>query len=252
MSCATIEPDLVDLARGVAIDADRGAEMNRHLRDCRRCAARLENERAMSAALRRLAQDTETPSPDLRAERALVEAFDAAWAGPRVPVRSRPSRTMTAAALVTLAATLVWTIANRPAHVPTPAAGTLPAAAVGVETLAPHVPPAPVVVGTDARVRPGRRTGDGRPPGAAAAMPGRPRPQRHGRVTALRAEREFVTWPGAADLPTFESGHLMRMDLPASIVRSLGLVPLASRAGVVHADLLVGQDGFPRAVRLVP
>jgi len=63
---------------------------------------------------------------------------------------------------------------------------------------------------------------------------------------------EFVVWPGAAELPRFESGHLMRMQLPVSALPSLGLVPPSSQAAVVEADVLVGQDGFPRAVRLSP
>ena len=63
---------------------------------------------------------------------------------------------------------------------------------------------------------------------------------------------EFVLWPGAAELPTFESGHLMRMEVPVSALPSLGLVPPATRAAVVQADVLVGQDGLPRAVRLSP
>jgi hypothetical protein len=63
---------------------------------------------------------------------------------------------------------------------------------------------------------------------------------------------EFVLWPGAAELPTFESGHLMRMEVPVSALSSLGLVPPATHAAVVQADVLVGQDGLPRAVRLSP
>ena len=66
------------------------------------------------------------------------------------------------------------------------------------------------------------------------------------------ATTEFVIWPGAAELPRFESGHLMRMELPVSALPSLGLVAPPSRAVVVQADVLVGQDGFPRAVRLSP
>ena len=66
------------------------------------------------------------------------------------------------------------------------------------------------------------------------------------------ATTEFVIWPGAAELPRFESGHLLRMELPVSALPSLGLVPPSSRAAVVQADVLVGQDGFPRAVRLSP
>jgi hypothetical protein len=63
---------------------------------------------------------------------------------------------------------------------------------------------------------------------------------------------EFVLWPGAAELPTFESGHLMRMEVPVSALPSLGLVTPATHAAVVQADVLVGQDGLPRAVRLSP
>ena len=71
-------------------------------------------------------------------------------------------------------------------------------------------------------------------------------------VVAPLATTEFVLWPGAAELPTFESGHLMRMEVPVSALRSLGLVPPATHAAVVQADVLVGQDGLPRAVRLSP
>ena len=78
----------------------------------------------------------------------------------------------------------------------------------------------------------------GRPPASPAVSP----------LTTT----EFVLWPGAAELPTFESGHLMRMEVPVSALRSLGLSPPASPVGVVQADVLVGQDGLPRAVRLSP
>lgn len=63
---------------------------------------------------------------------------------------------------------------------------------------------------------------------------------------------DFVPWPGASALPRFESGQLVRIDLPASMLPSLGLFPPASDAGVVRADVLIGQDGLARAVRLLP
>ena len=189
MTCRTVVPYLVDLARGVAIDPDRHADVDRHLRECSRCAARLEDERAMSRALQRLAQSTEEPAPDPASERAALAAFDAAWAQPRSHVRAGRWLPLAAAAVLALAATLTWTIAQR-------------------SKLA--TPPAP-----------------------------------------LRAT-EFVPWPGASSLPTFESGQLMRMELPASMALSLGLMPPASQSGVVTADVLVGQDGFARAVRLAP
>ena len=61
----------------------------------------------------------------------------------------------------------------------------------------------------------------------------------------------FVPWPGANAWPPFESGSLMRVELPVSALPSLGLWPPQSAASVVEADIVVGQDGYARAVRLV-
>jgi Putative zinc-finger len=195
MTCRTVAPYLVDLARGGVLDADRRAEVDRHLRGCDACTARLEDERALSAALGRLSQEIEVQALDPESERALLAAFDAAWAQPHPRARARVWRPLAAAAVLALAALLTWTIGHRRAESPAPIAS------------------APV---------------------------------------AVLPATEFVPWPGASSLPRFESGQLMRMDLPASVVLSLGLVPPASQTGVVRADVLVGQDGYARAVRLAP
>jgi hypothetical protein len=62
---------------------------------------------------------------------------------------------------------------------------------------------------------------------------------------------EFVVVPGATSLPPLESGSLVRVDLPVSVLPSLGVTPPAGGATTVKADLVVGQDGLTRAVRLV-
>jgi len=61
----------------------------------------------------------------------------------------------------------------------------------------------------------------------------------------------FVSWPGASAWPPFESGSLIRVDLPVSMLPTLGLSAPASATGLVPADIVVGQDGLARAVRLV-
>jgi hypothetical protein len=53
-------------------------------------------------------------------------------------------------------------------------------------------------------------------------------------LSAAPAPNPFQLWPGAELLPRFESGQLVRMDL-----------------GTVIADVLVAQDGLPRAYRVV-
>lgn len=62
---------------------------------------------------------------------------------------------------------------------------------------------------------------------------------------------EFFMVPGAAALPPMESGSLVRMDMPVSMLPSLGVTPPGGHATVVKADLIFGQDGLPRAVRLL-
>ena len=237
MTCRTAAPYLVDLARGVVASADRQADLDRHLRECRRCAARLEGERATSAALRRLALDVEEPPPDPESERAILAAFDAAWAQPRVHAPSRRWRPLAAAAILALAATLAWVIPGRRA----PASNGTPAPGASVPR-AGEVAARPPAVAT--------------PPPATANAKTVARPPRNNRpIVAAQASHgasEFVRWPGASALPAFESGQLVRVDLPVSVVLSLGLVPTGSQIGVVRADVLVGQDGFARAVRLAP
>jgi hypothetical protein len=87
------------------------------------------------------------------------------------------------------------------------------------------------------------------PESARISLPDLPDP----RERPARSVPSFVMWPGAHDLPRFESGQLMRVEMPASVVLSLGLRPSRPlrNDGTVQTDVLVGQDGFARAVRLV-
>jgi anti-sigma factor RsiW len=54
----------------------------------------------------------------------------------------------------------------------------------------------------------------------------------------MGTETAFVVLPGADALPRLESGRVIRVEIP-------------SAEGVITADVLVGQDGLARAVRLV-
>jgi hypothetical protein len=62
----------------------------------------------------------------------------------------------------------------------------------------------------------------------------------------------FVALPGAAGLPDFESGEIVRMEIPVTSLPTYGIEILPDAQGSpVEADLLVGQDGQARAIRLV-
>jgi hypothetical protein len=70
------------------------------------------------------------------------------------------------------------------------------------------------------------------------------RPQPHEVVT------EF--FPLIEDPPPFERGELLRVSLPASAMRSVGLPVSEDRlTDMVQADVLVGQEGLARAIRFV-
>jgi hypothetical protein len=66
--------------------------------------------------------------------------------------------------------------------------------------------------------------------------------------------REVVTqfFPLMEDPPPFERGELLRVSLPASAMRSVGLPVNEERlTETVQADVLVGQEGLARAIRFV-
>jgi hypothetical protein len=62
----------------------------------------------------------------------------------------------------------------------------------------------------------------------------------------------FVPLPGAAGLPPFESGTIERVELTLASLPAYGVAIAPDAVGnPVAADILVGQDGQARAIRLV-
>jgi hypothetical protein len=74
------------------------------------------------------------------------------------------------------------------------------------------------------------------------------------RPPSERPPREFVTefFPLMDPAPPFERGQILRVDVPASAMRAVGLPVREERlADRVQADVLVGEEGMPRAIRFV-
>jgi hypothetical protein len=60
----------------------------------------------------------------------------------------------------------------------------------------------------------------------------------------------FVDIPGASALPPMESGAIVRVALPVSALPSYGIqIGPDFGAGRMEVDLLIAQDGLPRAIR---
>ena len=50
----------------------------------------------------------------------------------------------------------------------------------------------------------------------------------------------------------FDRGQLLRVELPASVLRSVGLPVHEDHLGdLIQAEVLVGEEGLPRAIRFV-
>lgn len=234
MSCREHEGTILDVARGVAGEAETSVLLH-HARECPACDLVLRRERALTAVLRTLAGTTRADGPSPSVEAALLAAFADRQCEARSRAGAWPTWMAAAAAVVLLAAAgALW----RGAQVAEPReAPPLAARSVGGWHGLGTVRPAVEGMGVSRIIvrvaRPTRETG-----------------------LAVRAGAEtggaFVPWPGAAALPGFDSGHLVRTQLPASVLPLLGIA-MADLTGQdrVEADVVVGQDGFARAVRLV-
>jgi hypothetical protein len=190
MNCRQLKLDVIDFARGVALAPSRAVAVECHLRECASCAAVVERQRAISVALRRLA-DQKVPALNATRLNSLMAAVG------RRRGRSRPA---TIAVGLSVAASILIVVSL----------------SVGVTREAPP---------------------HSSETAAALTQPGTP-------------ETGFVVLPGAAALPRLESGRVIRIEIPESELSAVGLWR-AARGGAIQADVLVGQDGLARAVRLV-
>ncbi len=76
------------------------------------------------------------------------------------------------------------------------------------------------------------------------------------KIAAVRQpeSREIVTdfFPLMSSSRSFERGQLLRVELPASAMQTVGLpVRQEHLDDLVQADVLVGEEGMPRAIRFV-
>ena len=84
------------------------------------------------------------------------------------------------------------------------------------------------------------------------AVPAHRRPARVAARPRVIQPAGFVAVPGAAGLPQFESGTIVRVEVPVSALPEYGVdIFPAATDRPVEADVLVGQDGQARAIRLV-
>ena len=214
MSCEDFEDDVIDLARGEELgDAER-AEALAHAEECLRCAARLDDERAVTSGLRAFAARTAGAEAPPRVEAALLRAL-----------RGQESVDQGGAAMAA-------TSASRAVELLLLAAAAAILAAIVV--VPPRVASFPELT---APVAGSPTTGAG---GEAAA------------VAAADENAEFVALSYGEDLHELDSMQVVSVELPRTALTALGW-PAADSAQTesVKAEVIVGYDGVARAIRFV-
>jgi len=255
MNCHQFEADLVDLARGADLASPVEERLHGHLEECAGCAARFERERFLTTQLKTLAGSVPESPQAAAIERQLLQAFAERRAAVSRPAQASGSvfamlaaRPWLAAAVALIIATTVW-LGSAPwwstgeVQPDSTRAAIRPSESVPVSASATEgaITPAALAQAADTGPRmdaPQPRTSRNRDAGV-----GRARDE-----GVLR----FVALPTAVGLPGLESGRIVRVELSTAMLPAYGFdLDPGTPSGVVEADLLVGQDGQPRAIRFV-
>jgi hypothetical protein len=233
MNCQTFTETIVDVARGRDVGSGTAAAVDSHIQHCAACRARFTREQRLSEGLRALAASVADQGAGAALEARLLDAFAAQPSAVAVhPVKPTYRWLQVAAALILVAgAAAAWQRTRAPR---TEAVGSVVAPAAPQQIAKTVETPS---LATTVKEQP-------QPPQHPVR---RPRPSR-----IVRAEG-FVPLPSAASLPDFESGEIVRVDLPITSLPMYGIdIAPDARSSMVKADLLIGQDRVPRAIRLVP
>jgi hypothetical protein len=259
MNCSHCRDVVLDIGRGLA-HADQEAALD-HAQACEACGRYLQQQRELTAGLRALAAAAEDEGPASDLEQRFLAAVAAAGetTGPVAAAdetrwSARTARFVQKRWLPIAAALLIAAGVFGASHWRAPN-GQPPRSAnahgEAVVPVSPHTPDAPAdrdaVSATSPDATPQTRTG--RPQPTRAAW--RPRvPQARPRIVQAAG---FVPLPAAAMLPPFERGEIVRVRIQIASLANLGFTvqPDAADTTPINADLLVGQDGQPRAIRLV-
>lgn len=214
MSCEDFEDDVVDLARGEELGDAQRTEALAHAEECLRCAARLDDERAVTTGLRAFATRTAGAEAPPRVEAALLRAL-------RDPERFEEGGA---------APTMTATSASRAMEL------LLLAAAAAILAAIVVVPP---------------RMGSVPEPAASTAVP--PTTVAGGEASAAGGENgEFVALSYGEDLRELDSMQVVSVELPRTALAALGWAGTESaQSGSVKAEVIVGHDGVARAIRFI-
>ena len=269
MSCNDFEMVVKDLIRNHSMEAKKKEEALIHAKSCVRCAARLPNEKFLANALRVTAK-AERASAPAHVKANLLAAF-AANCGNEVSVNPRPYFVRTSASGSNRFA---WLFAWQWAAVATVIVVALISAATMRSlfmqpkdklqqavtaysndiTIPEHKdkpenrvqsPRTPLLKNTNVQIAYRYKNKN--------AL--RPKPVKQPSIenqTNNEITSEFIALTYTNETSAIDSGMVVRVKVPRATLIAMGLpMNAANKDGYVKADLVVGDDGVARAIRLV-
>ena len=125
----------------------------------------------------------------------------------------------------------------------------------GLWTFYPQ-PVAPQIAGTskiaEAPVAGPLRINEVEAPALPVGGPARKRAPRRAAMP-VTAQESFIPLVSLEELPDIDSATVVRVELAPSSLRAMGLaIEDIESTGPVRADLVIGQDGLARAIRILP
>ncbi len=260
MNCQDFEASINDLARDQIMDSARRAGALAHSEGCRECAARLADERMLSAGLSRLAASASNEQAPVKVEAALLAHFRERKQIPVAPIKPRGWQrwAIAAAAAVLILIALVALRANQSAPEPEQKATNetqpaLPAVQPQPEQKKPeqkNSEPKKSVMPRDRKRELQNHYADGR--SRRAAPNAEENKGKDGAASDYEIATDFISLTPHGSFAQWEGGQVVRVELPRSAMASFGLPVNLERAGErIKADVVVGNDGMARAIRFV-
>jgi hypothetical protein len=262
MNCQEFEQTVIGLAEGQLMDAALRARGMAHAAECARCSRRWQDEQVLSAGLRAFAVSTANAEAPARLKAALRAAFDeqAKPVAPSVvvPFRSRAPRwprwalAAAAAVLVMLGvAALIWLRGVAPQSQQLTAGPTTSPSST-VTPVLPNNAPAPLApqrkndIAQRNAPKPANRPRRFVPP---APQP-EPVPTHAAETEVTEVAAQFIPLNYARGVS--QDGLVVRVEVSRANLIAMGLPLDALRTeGNVKADLKVGMNGVPLAIRLL-
>jgi hypothetical protein len=257
MTCRSFEELAAALCRpeGASVDAETRDAALAHAETCETCGLRLREEQRLGRELAALARATVPREAPPYVEAALRAAFRARnSAAPRaartmsVPIKAWTGLAAGLAAAVSVGIGLGLSTRER-AHAPAAARTAVAATVAPTDDRKAAAPAATAASASDAS------TARTRPVRAHATRPASAAVRREAARPAGRrasAPDPYVPWLWADPTMEFDRGHVVRVGVPRSALASWGWPVEGDVADEsVEAELLLGEDGVARAIRVV-